>query len=168
MRQIASILALVTLFACANIFPVKVRFNFKTDAGEGWEIPANLLDTKILLFPSRILDLFSCEMWNCAIPYWVGIKRKSKKNTVIYKNYSNYFYRKLLVFHIFKLLVLKACEYFTTTRFLKLILCLWHQVSTLLLYLQWDPYVQVSDGCALRNLSLLATAVRFEIFKIYV
>ena len=111
MRQSASILALRNLFVCTNIFPVKVRFNFKTDAGEGWEIPANLMETKILLFPSRILDLVICEI----VPFhiWVGIKRKSKKNTIIYKNYSNYFYRKILVFHIFKLLVSKACEYST-------------------------------------------------------
>jgi len=35
---------------------------FKTDAGEGWEVPANFRETKILLFPSRILDLVICEI----------------------------------------------------------------------------------------------------------
>ena len=80
MRQIASILALVTLFACANIFPVKVRFTLR---------PMQAKDEKFLPTPRKQkFYFFLAEYWT----YWYvklchSISEWDKKK--IEEKYSN-------------------------------------------------------------------------------
>jgi hypothetical protein len=78
-KESASILALGNLFACTNSLPVKVRFTLKPMQVSDEKFLPISWKQKILLFPSRILDLFSCDMWNCAIPYLSGNKKKIKE-----------------------------------------------------------------------------------------